>query len=92
MGSVHVSLWKDGIHKYNIAMNEKNDREDSWRIPISQEVGSDYKVRVMLDNNVLSDASDDYFEIRTSLWDFVQNWITTIQDQITSIFSTLSGN
>ncbi len=65
-GSVRIDLYKGGSFYSSITTSTENDGAFSWTIPVSVELGSDYRIRVSnLSNSSVYDASSNDFTIVT---------------------------
>lgn len=61
---VKIDLYKAGVFKQTIVSSTSNDGSHSWYIPITQTLGTDYKIKITsTSNSAYSDLSNNYFRI-----------------------------
>jgi beta-glucanase (GH16 family) len=61
---VKIELFKGGVFNRLISSSTPNDGSYSWTIPLTQTIGTDYKIKVTsTSNSVYNDWSNNYFRI-----------------------------
>lgn len=79
--SINIELYKGGGWYQNIKSNAANTGSYFWQIPAATATGSDYKIKITSASNPsLTDMSDNYFVISSSINNVELNVVSKIKD------------